>query len=95
MALQSMLLQVNGVTCTGATPAVVGAMPIATDFLVGTTPMDMNSLLVTSFIASDTMTPPLVSAMLGDRFSSIVGVGYAFGGQNKLAPRSLMDVTRM
>jgi hypothetical protein len=95
MALQSMLLQVNGVTCTGATPAVVGAMTIATDFLVGTTPMDMNSLLVTSFIASDTMTPPLVSAMWGDRFSSIVGVGYAFGGQNKLAPRSLMDVTRM
>jgi hypothetical protein len=95
MQLQSMLLRVNSVTCTAATPATVGGMSIATDFLVGTSAMDMNSLLITSFVVSDTMAPPMVSAMLGDNFTSIVGVGYAFGGQNKLAPRTLMDVTRM
>jgi hypothetical protein len=95
MPLQSMLMQVNAVTCSGSTPAMVGMTTIATDFLVGTSAMDASSLLVTSFIVSDTTAPPMVSAMMGQVFTSIVGVGYAFGGQNKLAPRTLMDVTRM
>jgi hypothetical protein len=73
---------------------MVGMTTIATDFLVGTSAMDANSLLVTSFIVSDVMAPPMVSAMMGDTFTSITGVGYAFGMQNKLAPRTLMDVVR-
>lgn len=95
MPLQSMLLTVNMVTCSGGTPAMVGGTSIATDFLVGTSAMDANSLLITSFVVSDTTTPPMVRAMTGDTFTSITGVGYAFGMQNKLAPRTLMDVVRM
>jgi imidazolonepropionase-like amidohydrolase len=95
MALQSMLLRVNMVTCSGSTPAMVGMTPIATDFLVGTSAMDANSLLVTSFVVSDTTTPPTIRAMMGDTFVSITGNGYAFGMQNKIAPRSMADVVRM
>ncbi len=92
MNLQSMLLRVNMVTCTGATPAMVDGMSIATDFLVGLNAMDANSLLITSFIASNLTVPPAVRATMGQTFMSITGVGYAFGMQNKLAPRTLMDV---
>ncbi len=92
MSLQSMLLRVNNVTCTGATPAVVGGMMIATDFLAGVNAMDANSLLVTSFVASDVMAPPAIRATMGQMFMSITGVGYAFGMQNKLAPRNVMDL---
>lgn len=95
MPLQSMLMRLNMVTCSGGTPAMVGTTPIATDFLAGTSATDAMSALVTSFIVSDTMTPPMVSAMMGDTFVSITGVGYAFGMQNKIAPRTLADVVRM
>lgn len=92
MNLQSMLMRVNMVTTTGATPAMVGGMAIATDFLVGLNAMDANSLLVTSFVASDVMAPPVIRATMGQNFMSITGVGYAFGMQNKLAPRNVMDL---
>lgn len=91
--MQSMLLRVNMVTVTGANPAMVGGMTIATDFLVGTSAMDPNSLLISSFVASDTMAPPTIAGTLGQTFMSIVGHGYAFSGNNKLTPRALTDVT--
>jgi hypothetical protein len=88
MELQSMLLRVEGVTATAATSG--------TDFRVGTSAMDANSLVVTTFVANDTAPGP-VTVTAGQTFTSITGVLYSFGQtagpfESKLAIRNAMDV---
>lgn len=88
MELQSMLVRVEGVVATAPT--------MGTDFRVGTSAMDANSLIVTTFVANDTAPGP-VTATMGQMFTSITGVLYSFGPSagpfdSKLAIRNAMDV---
>ena len=88
MELQSMLVRVEGVVATAPT--------MGTDFRVGTSAMDTNSLIVTTFVANDTAAGP-VTATMGQMFTSITGVMYSFGPgagpfDSKLAIRNAMDV---
>ncbi len=85
ISLQSMLVSVGPVNAATATSG--------TDFR-----LSEGNLIVTSFIANNTMASPF-PAMVSDRFSRIVGVVYSFGPSagpfdSKLAPRDAMDVTR-
>ena len=83
-----MLVRVGGVVATAPT--------MGTDFRVGTSAMDANSLIVTTFVANDTAAGP-VTATMGQMFTSITGVMYSFGPgagpfDSKLAIRNAMDV---
>ncbi len=87
---QSMLVQVLNVEAVTATSADV--------FKVATSATDTSQLTVTSYIANDLGTSPF-PAVVGDKYSSITGVVYAFiatgtTDDSRLAPRSAADLVK-
>jgi large repetitive protein len=91
-SLQSMLVKVENVETVLASDKEV--------FRVATGAMDPSQLIVTSYVASDLTMPPAISSALGDKFTSITGIVYAFTAgdialvDSRLAPRSTADVVK-
>lgn len=91
-SLQSMLVRVDDVE-------TVTAMD-KESFRVATSATDPSQLIITSFVASDLMMPSAINSLIGDKYTSITGIVYAFTAgdsvlnDSRLAPRSAADVIK-